>query len=119
MQLLIVWLIYDETGRRDDRIDFYRDAPSNSTIRVTFTPGDSAANSVYRFKMTREETRRYLGNLFNAVRMDQDPPQKIQLSPCSSPAIMYHVNDLEDAEETIMGTIDQVLYTEFSSSSDD
>jgi hypothetical protein len=114
MQLLILWLIYADANRRDDRIEFYRDEEANSTIRAIFRPGDSAARAVYRFRMTREETRRYICNIFNAVRLDQDPPEKVQVSPCAGPAIMYHVTDLEDAEDTIMGTIDQVLYTNVS-----
>ena len=114
MLVLTVWLIYNDRERRDDKIDVFRGESATDQLRVTFTPGDSASHSIYRFKFSREEARRYLANVFGALRFDQDPAEKIQISPVTGPPVMYHVSDLEDAEEPIMATVDQVLYTDIT-----
>jgi len=114
MLVLTIWLIYSDSNRRDDKIDVYRGESATDQLRITFTPGDSLSRSIYRFKFSRDEARRYLGNVFGALRFDQDPAEKVQISPVTGPPVMYHVSDLEDAEEAVMATIDQVLYTDIS-----
>ena len=64
------------------------------------------------FILSRSGVRRYLGNLFQSLQMDQDPWEKVQISPVTGPSIMYHVSDLNDAEDIIMETIDSLLYTD-------
>ena len=44
--------------------------------------------------------------------MDQDPWEKVQISPATGPSIIFHVGDLGDAEDVIMETIDSLLYTD-------
>ena len=114
MLVLTVWLIYNDRERRDDKIDVFRGESATDQLRVTFTPGDSASHSIYRFKFSREEARRYLANVFGSLRFDQDPAEKIQISAVTAPPVMYHVTDLEDAEEPMMALVDQVLYTDIT-----
>jgi len=114
MLVLTIWLIYNDHERRDDKIDVFRGESATDQLKIAFAPGDSASRSIYRFKFSRDEARRYLGNVFGALRFDQDPAEKFQISPVTGPPVMYHVSDLEDAEEAVMATIDQVLYTDIS-----
>jgi hypothetical protein len=65
---------------------------------------------VYVFILSRGGVRRYLGNIFQSLQLDMDPWEKVQISPVTGPSIIYHVGDLEDAEELIMDTIDGLLY---------
>lgn len=114
MLVLTVWLIYNDRERRDDKIDLFRGEQATDQLRITFAPGDSASRSIYRFKFSREEARRYLANVVGSLRFDQDPAEKIQISAVTAPPVMYHVTDLEDAEEPIMSLVDQVLYTDIT-----
>jgi hypothetical protein len=109
MNLLSVWLIHN-SDKPDDRIDFIRGEHATETMRVRYTPGDSHYGSVYVFTLSRSGVRRYLGNLFQSLQLDMDPWEKVQISPVSGPSIIYHVSDLDSAEEVIMDTIDGLLY---------
>jgi len=111
MNLLSIWLIHN-SDRQDDRIDFVRGEHATETMRVRYIPGDSEYRSVYNFTLSRSGVRRYLGNLFQSLQMDQDPWEKVQISPVNGPSIMYHVSDLNDAEDIIMESIDTLLYTD-------
>ena len=111
MNLLSVWLIAKD-NRADDRIDFIRGEHATETMRVKYSPGESASGTTYTFVLAREGVRRYLGNLFQSMQLDQDPWEKVQISPVTGPSIIYHVGDLETAEEVIMDTIDSLLYTD-------
>lgn len=111
MNLLSVWLIHPG-DRRDEKIEFLRGEHASETLRVRYTPSDSATGSTYVFILTRSGVRRYLGNLFQSLQMDLDPWEKVQISPVTGPSIIFHVSDLENAEEIIMDTIDSLLYTD-------
>ena len=111
MNLLSVWLIAKD-DRSDDRINFERGERATETIHVKYSPGESARGTTYTFILAREGVRRYLGNLFQSLQMDQDPWEKVQISPVTGPSIIFHVGDLEDAEDVIMETIDSLLYTD-------
>jgi hypothetical protein len=108
--LLSIWLLRTEGGR-DDEIEIRRTLEVNEILHVKFTPGDSSTGSIYRFKMTRSQLKRYLGNMFYSVVRDNDPFEKVQISPITGPAIMYHVNDLQECQDAIMETIEDLLYT--------
>lgn len=111
MNLLSVWLIHPG-DREDDRIDFIRGERATETMRVRYAPGDSRSRTAYTFILTRAGVRRYLGNMFQSLQMDLDPWEKVQISPVTGPSIIFHVSDLESAEEIIMDTIDGLLYTD-------
>jgi hypothetical protein len=113
MNILSVWLIHNG-DKPDDKFEFIRGERAAETMRVRYTPGDSQHGSVYNFILTREGVRRYLGNIFQSLQLDQDPWEKVQISPVSGPSIVYHVGDLADAEELIMDTIDSLLYLDVS-----
>ena len=109
MNLLTIWLIASD-NRKDDRITFDRGSSSMAPLTVCYKPGD--IKTTYNFKLTRGGVRTYLGNLFRSLQLDQDPWEKVQISPANGPAIMYHINDLADAEDLVMGSIDTVLYAD-------
>uniref|UniRef100_A0A6C0F487 Uncharacterized protein n=1 Tax=viral metagenome TaxID=1070528 RepID=A0A6C0F487_9ZZZZ len=111
MNLLSIWLIAKD-NRADDRIDFERGEHATETMRVKYSPGESASRTTYTFVLSRSGVRRYLGNMFQSLQLDQDPWEKVQISPATGPSIIYHVGDLETAEEVIMDTIDSLLYTD-------
>ena len=116
--ILSIWFL--RTGNeRDDEIQVTRTLEVNEILSVKFTPGDSATGSVYRFKMTRSQLKRYLGNLFYSVVRDNDPFEKVQISPVTGPAIMYHVSDLQECQDAIMETIEDLLYTSVTRTSRD
>jgi hypothetical protein len=48
--------------------------------------------------------------LLTSLVKDADPWNKIQIAPAIGPAIMYYVVDVEDAIETIMETVDSLVY---------
>jgi hypothetical protein len=107
MNLLSIWLIRSD-DRKDDQIDFKRGRDAMAPLNVSYKPGD--IKTTYNFTLTRGGVRTYLGNLFRALQADQDPWEQVQISAVTGPAIMYHVSDLEAAEDIIMGTIDTALY---------
>lgn len=109
MQLLTIWLIAHD-NRKDDRITFSRSTNSSNPFSVVYQAGDIPTK--YNFTLTRGGVRTYLGNLFRALQLDQDPWEKVQITPATGPAIIYHVNDLEAAEDVVMGTIDTLLYAD-------
>jgi hypothetical protein len=109
MNLLSIWLVASD-DRKDDRITFTRGSRAIETVNVKYTPGDT--NTTYSFILSRANVRSYLGRLFRSLPLDQDPWEKVQITPATGPAIMYHVNDLETAEDIIMETIDNLLYTD-------
>ena len=45
---------------------------------------------------------------------DADPWHKIQIAPAIGPAILYYVVDLQDSMETIMETVDSLVYNTIS-----
>jgi len=111
MNLLSVWLIAKD-DRADDRIDFDRSERATETMRVKYSPGESSRGTTYTFILAREGVRRYLGNMFQSLQLDQDPWEKVQISPVNGPSIIFHVGDLGQAEEGIRDTIDSLLYTD-------
>lgn len=109
VKLLSIWLIHSGDNE-DDKIEFIRGERAEETLRVEYSPGESRTK--YVFILSRSGVRRYLGNLFQSLQLDQDPWEKVQISPVTGPSIMYHVSDLNDAEDIIMETIDGLLYTD-------
>ena len=110
MNLLTIWLISDDSNRRDDKIDFCRGSDAEETLEVTYSPGDSRTKSTYTFYLARQGVQRYNYNILYSLRMDQDPWDKIQVSPATGPSIMYHVCDLRETEQAILDIVDQILY---------
>jgi hypothetical protein len=45
---------------------------------------------------------------------DADPWNKVQIAPAIGPAIMYYVVDLQDSMDTIMETVDSLVYNTIS-----
>lgn len=111
MNLLSIWLIHSG-DHSDDRIDIIRGSHVAETMRVRYTPGESRSGTTYTFVLTRSGVRRYIGNLFQALQMDLDPWEKVQISPVIGPSILFHVGDLGSAEDVIMDTVDSLLYTD-------
>jgi hypothetical protein len=109
MHLLKIWLIpHDTPTAKDDTIVFERTATESDTIRVKYTPGDVKVS--YNFTLNRDATCKYVSNLLTALTKDADPWHKLQIAPAIGPAIMYYVVDVEDAMETIMETVDNLVY---------
>ena len=109
MHLLKIWLIPHNTPTdKDDTIVFERTATESDTIRVKYTPGDVKVS--YNFTLNRDGTCKYISNLLTALTKDADPWNKIQIAPAIGPAIMYYVVDVQDAIETIMETVDSLVY---------
>lgn len=109
MNLLSIWLISENSERRDDKIEFHRGEDAEEMLEVTYTPGELRKTS-YTFSLARQGVQRYLYNILYSLRRDQDPWDKIQVSPATGPSIMYHVCDLDEVEQSILDIIDQVLY---------
>ena len=109
MNLLKIWLIPHNTPEdKDDMIVFERTATESDIIRVKYTPGDVKVS--YNFTLNRDGTCKYISNLLTALTKDADPWNKIQIAPAIGPAIMYYVVDIQDAIETIMDTVDSLVY---------
>jgi hypothetical protein len=113
MHLLKIWLIPHNTPTdKDDIVLFERTTNESDTIRVKYTPGDVKVS--YNFTLNRDSTCKYISNLLSALTKDADPWNKIQIAPAIGPAIMYYVVDVEDAIETIMETVDSLVYNTIS-----
>ena len=109
MNLLKIWLIpSDSPAEKDDVILFERTNNESDTIHVKYTPGDVKVS--YNFTLNRDGTCKYISNLLTSITKDADPWNKIQIAPSIGPAIMYHVVDIQDAMETIMDTVDSLVY---------
>jgi len=109
MNLLTIWLISEDSNRRDDKIEFARGSDAEETLTVTYTPGE-LRKTTYTFYLARQGVQRYIYNILYSLRMDQDPWDKIQVSPATGPSIMYHVCDLREADQAILDIVDQILY---------
>lgn len=113
MNLLKIWLIpHDTPTEKDDTIVFERTATESDIIRVKYTPGDVKVS--YNFTLNRDGTCKYISNLLTSITKDADPWNKIQIAPSIGPAIMYYVVDIQDAMETIMDTVDSLVYNTIS-----
>jgi hypothetical protein len=113
MNLLKIWLIpHDSPNEKDDVILFERTNNESDTIHVKYTPGDVKVS--YNFTLNRDGTRKYILNLLNSLTKDADPWNKLQFAPAIGPAIMYYVVDVEDSIDTIMDTIDSLVYNTIS-----
>ena len=113
MHLLKIWLIpHDTPNGKDDIVLFERTTNESDTIRVKYTPGDIKVT--YNFTLNRDGTCKYISNLLTALVKDADPWHKIQIAPAIGPAILYYVVDLQDSMETIMETVDSLVYNTIS-----
>ena len=113
MHLLKIWLVPHETPeKKDDIVLFERTTNESDTIRVKYTPGDIKVT--YNFTLNRDGTCKYISNLLTALVKDADPWHKIQIAPAIGPAILYYVVDLQDSMETIMETVDSLVYNTIS-----
>ena len=111
MNLVTIWVIPTDGGR-DDKIEINRGSRATEMVSVKYVPGDSKTNSEYSFSLTRSGVGRYLENLLFSLTKDQDPFEKIQVSTSMSPAIMYHVSDLDEVQSTILSSIEDALYVD-------
>jgi hypothetical protein len=111
MNLVTIWVIPTENGK-DDKIEINRGSRASEMVDITYTPGDSKTNSEYSFSLTRSGVGRYLENLLFSMTKDQDPFEKIQISTAMSPAIMYHVSDLDEVQSTILSMVEDALYVD-------
>ena len=111
MNLVTIWVIPTENAR-DDKIEITRGSRASEMVNIKYSPGDSKTNSEYSFALTRNGVRRYLENLLFSMTKDQDPFEKIQVSTALSPAIMYHVSDLDEVQRTIVSMIEDALYVD-------
>ena len=109
MNLVTLWFIQSD-GRPDDKVEINRGSRAAEMVTLKYTPGDSTSGSVYSFSLTRSGVRRYLENLLYSLSKDQDPFEKIQVASSLSPAVIFHVADLDDVQSTIISTIDDALY---------
>jgi hypothetical protein len=113
MNLLKIWLIpHDTPAEKDDIILFERTNTESDTIRVKYTPGDVKVS--YNFTLNRDGTQKYISNLLTSLTKDADPWKKIQIAPAIGPAIMYYVVDIEQSMESIMETVDNLVYNTIS-----
>jgi hypothetical protein len=111
MNIVTIWVIPTENGK-DDKIEINRGSRASEMVDITYTPGDSKSKSVYSFSLTRSGVGRYLENLLFSMTKDQDPFEKIQISTAMSPAIMYHVSDLDEVQSTILSMVEDALYVD-------
>ena len=110
MNLLKIWLIpHDSPAEKDDVILFERTNNESDTIHVKYTPGDVKVS--YNFTLNRDGTEKYISNLLNSLTKDADPWKKIQIAPANGPTIMYYVVDIEESMESIMETVDNLVYS--------
>ena len=113
MNLLKIWLIpSDAPESKDDVILFERTNNESDTIHVKYTPGDVKVS--YNFTLNRDGTSKYISNLLTALTKDADPWKKFQFAPAIGPAIMYHVVDIEESIDSIMDTVDSLIYSTIS-----
>jgi len=109
MNLLKIWLIpHDSPAEKDDIILFERTNNESDTIHVKYTPGDVKVS--YNFTLNRDGTSKYISNLLTALTKDADPWKKLQIAPAIGPAIMYYVVDVQDSMDSIMETVDSLVY---------
>jgi len=113
MNLLKIWLIPHNTPTdKDDTIFFERTTNESDIIHVKYTPGDVKVS--YNFTLNRDGTQKYILNLLQSLVKDADPWNKIQIAPAIGPAIMYYVVDLEESIDSLMETIDKLVYSTIS-----
>lgn len=113
MHLLKIWLVPHETPeKKDDTILFERTTNESDTIRVKYTPGD--VKVTYNFTLNRDGTEKYISNLLSAVTRDVDPWHKIQIAPAIGPSIMYYIRDIDEAYDSIMNTVNSLIYNTIS-----
>lgn len=108
MNLLTLWLISDN-DRVDDKIEFERGSDPEEMLNVRYIAGE-LRKTKHVFTLSRQGVHRYVTNILYSLRMDQDPWDKIQVSPATGPSIIYHVSDLKEAEQAILDIVDQILY---------
>jgi hypothetical protein len=110
MNLLKIWLIpHDSPATKDDTIFFERTTNESDIINVKYTPGDVKVS--YNFTLNRDGTQKYISNLLTSLTKDADPWKKIQIAPANGPTIMYYVVDIEESMESIMETVDNLVYS--------
>jgi hypothetical protein len=109
MNLLTLWLISDNE-RVDDKIEFERGSDPEEMLNVRYIAGE-LRKTKHAFTLSRQGVHRYITNILYSLRMDQDPWDKIQVSPATGPSIIYHVSDLKGGcEGAILDIVDQILY---------
>jgi hypothetical protein len=105
-----IWLI-SKTGRRDETFSFHREADTG-LFKIVYCPCDLDSRPQYTFKMTLSEIRNYIETLMDSLRIDKEPWNEIQVSPVTSPTILYDLMDFDSSYEIIMETIETALMTQ-------
>jgi hypothetical protein len=62
--------------------------------------------------MTLSEVHNYIETLMDSLKIDKEPWNEIQVSPVTSPSILYDFMDFDSSYEIIMETIETALMTQ-------
>jgi hypothetical protein len=105
-----IWLI-SKTKRRDETFSFHREA-STGLFKIIYSPCDIESRPQYTFRMTLSEVRNYIETLMDSLKIDKEPWNELQVSPVTSPSILYDLMDFDSSYEIIMETIETALMTQ-------
>ena len=110
MLVCSLWLISDKK-KRDETFKIHRD-PTTGLFKIVYCPCDLESSPKYTFNMTLSEVRNYIETLMDSLKIDKEPWEELQVSPVTSPSILYDLRDFENCEEIIMETIETALMTQ-------
>lgn len=110
MLVCSLWLISDKK-RRDETFKIHRDS-TTGLFKIVYSPCDLESSPKYTFNMTLSEVRNYIETLMDSLKIDKEPWEELQVSPVTSPSILYDLRDFENCEEIIMETIETALMTQ-------
>jgi hypothetical protein len=101
-------MIYlQKNGRKDDTIIM---TPRGKYAMIEYR--DSDEKGAYTFYLDEDNLPTYLNDLFLGLSRDADPFRYIQVTPCTGPAILYNVSemDCEFARDTLSAQISRSLF---------
>ena len=105
-----IWLI-SKTNRRDETFSIYREV-STGLFKIIYCPCDLQSTPKFTFRMTLSEVHNYIETLMDSLKIDKEPWNEIQVSPVTSPSILYDFMDFDSSYEIIMETIETALMTQ-------
>lgn len=83
-------IVLQKRGRGDDVI---RLIPRGSLVSVEYRDGDR--KGCYEFTLSHSTTHEYVSNLLDALVVDAEPFEYIQILPCTGPSILFYIWDLD------------------------
>lgn len=110
MLICSLWLISDKK-RRDETFKIHRDS-TTGLFKIVYSPCDIESSPKYTFNMTLSEVRNYIETLMDSLKIDKEPWEELQVSPITSPSILYDLMDFDSSYDIIMETIETALMTQ-------